>query len=304
MVTSIKTELKTWLLTGRAVFMLFFVLLSFVAFSINSISTLKVISDGFSFTEQLISDDKIMEEKLQKPLMDKNGDINTLLHNKLMMEEILFTLSPDNTFVMCEEVGLYLLPLILSVIGALTICRDQSAKVMRVRISREGKWRYFIAKQLVMILGSIGLIYFAILLYKSISNFLFDRAASLVVSKFIDTSGTGQFDFHNGLLRIVFFILFIIVFLEMGFCLGYIFKTPIVPVVIVGFFWYFNLLPTFYEPQNAVYNLAMRLFVFIGKVPNGIVSEISLFSTLLIIASMLIIPGTAALIVADRRSPY
>jgi len=220
MVTSIKTELKMWLLTGRAVFMLLFALISFIAFSINSISSLKVLSDGFYFTEQLISDDKIMEEKLQKPPMDKSGDINTLLQNKLKMEEILFVLSSDNAFVMCEEVGFYLLPLILSIIGALTVCKDQSSNVMRIRVSREGKWRYLLAKQLAMILISVGLIFLAILLYKGVSKSIFDHAAGFVTSKYIDTSGTGSFDFTNGPLRIAFFILFIILFLEIGFCLG------------------------------------------------------------------------------------
>ena len=304
MVTSIKTELKTWLLTGRAVFMLLFALISFIAFSINSISSLKVLSDGFYFTEQLISDDKIMEEKLQKPLMDKSGDINTLLQNKLKMEEILFVLSSDNAFVMCEEVGLYLLPLILSIIGALTVCKDQSSNVMRIRVSREGKWRYLLAKQLAMILISVGLIFLAILLYKGISKSIFDHAASFVTSKYIDTSGIGSFDFTNGPLRIAFFILFIILFLEIGFCLGYISKTPIVPIVIVGFFWYFNLLPTFYEPRNALYNLAMRLFVFVGKIPNGITSEISLFSAILIVLLMLFIPFGGMLYFWNKRSAY
>ena len=304
MFTSIKTELKTWLLTGRAVFMLLFALISFIAFSINSISSLKVLSDGFYFTEQLISDDKIMEEKLQKPLMDKSGDINTLLQNKLKMEEILFVLSSDNAFVMCEEVGLYVLPLILSVIGALTICRDQSTKVLRIRISREGKWRYFIAKQLVMVFCSIGLIFLAIILYKSVSNAFFEKAASLVISKYIDTSGTGRFDFINGPLRMVFFLLFIIIFLEIGFCLGYISKTPIIPVAITGFFWYFNLLPTFYEPKNATYNIAMRLFTFVGTVPNGIVSEISLQSSVIIFLLMMFIPMVLFIIVYNNRSVY
>lgn len=304
MVTSIKTELKTWFLTGRAILLLVFVLITYIGFSLSSLFSSIIVFGEFSYTEYRISDDKMMEEKLQEPLFDSNGDINTLLQNKLMMEEILFTLSSDNAFVMCEEVGLYLLPLILSIIGALTVCKDQSSNVMRIRVSREGKWRYLLAKQLAMILISVGLIFLAILLYKGISKSIFDHAASFVTSKYIDTSGTGSFDFNNGPLRIAFFILFIILFLEIGFCLGYISKTPIVPIVIVGFFWYFNLLPTFYEPRNALYNLAMRLFVFVGTIPNGITSEISLFSAFLIALLMLFIPFGGMLYFWNKRSAY
>ena len=86
MVTSIKTELKTWFLTGRAILLLVFVLITYIGFSLSSLYSLIIVFGGFSYTEYRISDDKMMEEKLQEPLFDSNGDINTLLQNKIMME--------------------------------------------------------------------------------------------------------------------------------------------------------------------------------------------------------------------------
>ena len=304
MIISIKTELKTWFHTGMILFTVLFIWGSFIIFALFSISALRTKYQSFEHLEQLISDDKRFEQLLQEPLYDKNGDVNSFLWKKLEIEEMIKSLAPRNAFALCVGVGFYTLPLIMTVIGAMTIFLDVSSNVKRIRASREGKWRYFLSKQAVMLTLAEILTFISISLYMAISHLVFNRAIDIVTSKYIVISDARHTDLRKVILQALFLIICQIIFMEIGFSITFILKLPVVPVTFTGLIWFFNVIPTAYEPKNAVYAIATRISDFCGAVPNGITSYIPLHVATLIVVLMFIIPITALILFWEKKSAY
>ncbi len=276
---------------------------SFVVFAFLSISSLKTERLSFEHSKELISDKERFEQILQEPLYS-DGDVNSLLWRKLRIEEIINSLAPNNAFSLCVEYGFYILPLIMTVIGAMTVFLDMSSHVMRIRIAREGKWRYFISKQAMMLTLAVALTFVSIILYMVMSHIFFDKATAIAASEYINISDALHADPGEVILQALFLIVCLVIFLEIGFSLSYISKTPVVPVVFIGLLWFFNIIPTAYEPKNAIYNIATRLSDFYGPVPNEITANISLGSAVLIVSVMFIIPISTTVFFWQKKSAY
>lgn len=304
MINSVKTELKIWLYTGRIFIIIILIFGLFVAFAVASISVLQGRLNGFEFSQNQISDDERMWEILNAPIISKEEGVNTLLLKKMEIEGILSSLKPQNALEFCEEVGIYILPILMAAIGAVAVCSDCSSNIIRIRIAREGKWQYFFAKQIVMLTASIIATFVAILMFTGISSFTFSQATGLVTSKFIVVSAGSMVSYEKRVVGILFFAFCITAFCEIGFCFGYIFKNAIFPVCLCGFLWYFNMMPTIYEPKNAVYNIAVRLYPFKGAVPNGIGTEIPFLSAVLIVLLLILLPFSLVLLLWGKRGFY
>lgn len=302
MITSIKTELKTWLHTGRACLMFIFILGMFIAYAYTSISYVESGMQGFAFFEEHMTSEEMLDE-LARPLYYE-GKQNAILMYKQRIEILLYSLSPRNAIVFCEEVGLYVFPVIIGAFGALTIYRDRTSNIMRPRVAREGKWRYFLSKQIVMIGTSFISTAIATAVYKVASAYFFKKAQGFVTSDHIDITVESIKDSGNMLHRTLFFLLCMIIYLEINFCLAFIFKTPIVPITVTGYLWYINLYRIKMDPQNAVYNIANRFFDFMALPPNKIAFVIPLPLAVIIVSLMLILPLFVTIILWKKRSAY
>lgn len=304
MLTSLKIELKTWFYIRLFLLTILFILGSFIMVPLFSISALKTEYDSFKQSRQFIADDERLEQILQKPLYDGEGEVNSLLLKKMKVEDIINSLAPMNAFMLCIEFGYYLLPLIMTAIGAVTICRENFPNVSRIRMSREGKWRYLLVKQVVMLTLTISIIFVSVVLYLPVSHIVFSQAIKMVDTNLISISTARYADFRTVILQTLFLIVCVIIFLEIGFSLGYIAKTPVVPVSITVFFWFFDIISTGYEPKNAIYTIATRLIAFYGAVPNGVTTPISLTAAILIVFLMFLIPTGLFLFLWNKNSAF
>ncbi len=304
MLTSIMTELKTWFFTGRVLLLTAFVLAGFAFFAFSSLSYIKSLSARFDHLIDLVDDDEKTKGLLDESLYDHDGRVNELLEKKMGIESVLFSISYKNSTSFCEEALIYLIPVFMTIIGSLTISQDLTTEVLRLRVSREGKWKYLAAKQIVMIKISVALTVVSCGLHRIVTPFFFHKAVSIVDTVYIDTYADKMCDIGIMLQRAMFVFLCMLLFLEVGFCIGYFFKTPVISTGIICFIWYFNLVSFRYDPKNIVYNIAVRLFDFKGVIPNGMSFELPLYRVILLFSLMLWLPLLLVVIIWKKRSAY
>ena len=304
MVTSLKTEIKTWLYTWRLPALILVVFGSFVLGAVLGIGSLKNVAAGFQQSQNIISDDERLQHILEEPLFDGEGGVNSIRLNKIKAEEMINSLAPRNAYVFCVQYGFYLLPLIMTAVGGITVCYDSSSNVSRIRTAREGKWRYFVTKQAVMIVLTFISTSISATLYRILSHLIFKYATGLITTDFIVISDLQHYDVGKAVVQALFLAVCLVIFQEFGFGLGYISKSPVVPVAVIGALWFFNITPTGYEPKNAVYTLASGLANFYGVAPSLITTQISTAAAVLVLLFWGVLPFGLLMIFWEKNSSY
>lgn len=301
MKTSVNTEIKTYIFTKRIIMMFAAFTVWFFIVTISCYNVFLTVNDSFNRSEKRYGSREAFMEALETPLSERG--VNYLAVDKYRAESLLHSLSPEHSLTQCMEAGLFGFPLLLTIFGVICIYTDQKNNVLRTRVAREGKMKYYISKQVVLFACTLITVAPAILLDTVLSAVLYKMAKSRVVSEFIDVSGTGFDNSGNDIVAILFFILSIIVFLELGFCLAYILKSSIIAVLIVTVIWYLNPISLKYGPVNAFNNAALSLFDYQGTIAVNCV-EISRFSCWLIIILVAVLPCGISSIIMRYRSAY
>lgn len=302
---SIMTELKTWLYSGRILLVLASVIFVFAFGVYASYRTFMITNRSLLLVESTAAEmgmhDKFIENFTENGAKwEPNGD--RLIQELKSAESHLHAINPKHALSYCMEMGYFFFPLLLTVIGALVVKSDMSHGIMRSRISREGRINYLWSKQTVLwgmcmgcvILGVLADYCITFLLYKYISN---PKTFSM-----FDMTGNSYANLGNRFTQIVFFAFYILLFLELGFCLALITKSILIPtgVALVAFY----VMPVYrYTPQNALANIITKMCDFQGIVHYSC-TDISQSAVIWIITLLLIIPFSIAMIIYRFRSAY
>ncbi len=306
MKNSINADFKTWLYSYGALILAILSILIFVLSVRGSYTSFR--SDNkFLLAEEGASAKEGCYDEYIATLTDPNAET---LFNKEMLtltlkqaESHFHALNPEHAFSYCIEMGYFFFPILLVVFGAFTIKSDMSSNIMRHRIAREGRWNYFFGKQIVLFGVTLICIAVGVMIDYIVSYITFDYVTKLQIFYLIDVTGSGYPNMGNSFASILFFIFFILLFLEMGFCVALITKSVIIPTGIVLVLFY--ILPVYkkYTPLNAMIHVYNKLSDFQGIVKyTGM--EINSAAAWLIISMLLIIPYIAAVIVYKYRSAY
>lgn len=305
MKNSINADLKTWFYSGR----LFIVALLFIfvfALSVRG-SYASFMRDNSFFLG--VEEQSVKEGNYDEYIMAlTDPDAETLYNKEVLVSNLktaeshLHALQPEHALSYCIEMGYFFFPILLVVFGAFTIKADINSNLMRHRIAREGRWNYFFGKQIVLFGVTLVCIAFGTLIDLIISYIAFEYVKKKPIYYLIDVTGSEYPNMGNSFVSIVFFIFFVLLFLEMGFCIALITKSILIPTGIALVMFY--ILPAYkYSPLYALINVYTKLSDFQGIVKyTG--EETNSVVVWVIISLLLLIPYTLAVIVYKYRSAY
>ena len=306
MKNSINADLKTWVYSGRVLIMLLLFVFVF-ALSVRGSYSSFVLGNKFFLGEERQSAKEDCYDEYIMTLTDP--DAETLYNKEFLImklkttESHLHALNPEHALSYCIEMGYYFFPILLVIFGALTIKSDMSSNLMRHRVAREGRWNFFFGKQIVLFGVTILCFVIGTLIDYIDSYITYDHVTKQPIFYLIDVAGSKYPNMGNSIVSIVFFFFFILLFSEMGFCVGLITKSVIIPTVITLVLFY--ILPIYkYSPVNALRNVFSKLSDFQGIINCSAMFEINTSVAWLIISMLLIIPYTVAVIVYKYRSAY
>lgn len=302
---SIRTEIKTWIYSRRALLSL----LSFVfIFSLSTFISYKLFSSEnvFFLNEEKEAVEREYYEEFITSLTDLSKETNYnsefLIADLKSTESNLHAINPEHALSYCIETGYFFFPLVMTILGALSVKADMSSNLFRVRISKEGKWNYLLAKQIVMFCIVVICVFIAIFIDYFVSRFAYSYALKKHVFSLIDVTGSQYANLGNNVGHISFFVFYILLFLEIGFCIAMITKSIMLSTLIPVFFFY--ILPAYkYSPLNVLANVFSQMCDFQGCI-HFYCTEISFLTAVVYIAFLLIIPFLAAMCVYRCRSAY
>ncbi len=306
MKNSISTDLKAWFYSGKIVIMIILFIFVFVL-SVRGSYTTFMLHNSFFLGEEKQSAEEGHYDEYIMTLTDPDAETlynkEVLISNLKTAESHLHALQPEHALSYCIEMGYFFFPILLVVFGAFTIKSDMSNNIMRYRVAREGRWNYFFGKQIVLFGVTLICFAFGTLIDFIISYITFEYVKKKPIFYLIDVTGSEYPNMGNSFVSIVFFIFFIIIFLEMGFCIALITKSILIPTGIALVLFYIFPVYKKYSPFNALINIYTKLSDFQGIVYyTG--EKINLVAVWVIISLLLIIPYTLAVIVYKYRSAY
>jgi len=302
---SISADLKAWFYSGKIVIMIITFIFMFVL-SIRGSYTTFMLHNSFFLGEEKQSAKEDTYDEYIMTLTDPDAET---LYNKEMLvlnlktaESNLHALQPEHALSYCIEMGYFFFPILLVIFGAFTIKSDMSSNIMRYRVAREGRWNYFFGKQIVLFGVTLVCFAFGVLIDCIVSYITFEYVKKKPIFYLIDVTGSEYPNMGNSFVSIVSFIFFVLLFLEMGFCIALITKSVIIPTGIALVMFY--ILPAYkYSPLYALINVYTKLSDFQGIVKyTGV--ETNSVAAWLIISMLLVIPYTVAVIVYKYRSAY
>ncbi len=305
MKNSIKADLKTWIYS-RYFLIPLLTFISIFAFSTYGSYRGFSVENSFFLIEEKHSIEEGNHDEFITALT--NPSAKTVYNSEYLIRDLeyarsnLHAISPEHVVSYCIETGFFFFPFMLTLFGAMAVKKDMANNILRLRIIREGRWNYFFGKQVVLFVLILACVIIGMISDAVISYFMHENAIKKDVFHLININNGVYPNMGNKPIHIAFFIFYIFLFVEIGFCLGVIFKSALIPLGVITAFFY--VIPMFkYSPLNALTNVICRMCDFQGVV-HFTYNEISVWSVLLIISLLLIIPLTVSIFVFRKRSAY
>lgn len=198
---------------------------------------------------------------------DENGDEyvqikNPLKHYYSTLQRQIYVVSNKYVVDQFLEYGIMVFSIIFGIMGTLFSTYDIKNKTIKYKVSRCGKTKLFLTKQIVM----LGTVAYCVVL-STLLNYIWAPLIRNSMLSGIEKIDAGTFDDNttNILVKILFGIIIACVFAEAGYFFGRLFGGNIIPVV--ALMLYVLLLSPMGKAdlKNCIYVLAMKIYSFLGS---------------------------------------
>lgn len=227
---------------------------------------------------------------------------NPILYHKDSVSKYAYAASPKYTFSQLLESSILYFPLVFGILGLLVGTSDFKYKAIKVKTVRMDKKTLGIVKQL-----SIALISFIIMLTALMISYILGW---IMYNKLCARVPIAQFDIgtvttsSSIIIKFIFGYIIALVFAEIGYTLGIIFKNVIVGMIAIIAYMFF--LPNLgrFDLKNCIFYFAKKVFDFYGVISVQSPKETTSIEAGLIMLFVTIILVSTNIIVLVKRSSF
>lgn len=307
-IQSIKQELK-YHFFSRNFFLFILILLSMIVitFTTNYFAIKMDYSDYYQTIQHYQEEDINIEDRLlQGYTIDDQQDgvsiENPLPYYKSQMEKNLYAMSHFYSPSQVLHVLSTLSSLIFVAIGTFIACNDYKYRTIKVKTVRMNKRTINMSKQITLMLITAILILLSVLLAYLVGFIFFQ----IIMHNFnMDGLTWMEMDQKSILpVKILFTFLIAVFYAEMGYCLGLLFKSSLIPILI--FATRSMLIPTLdpLDPQNIQLFFANKVFDFYGIALESFPLEVAMIPALAVMLGIFVLAASINDVVFCKRSSF
>lgn len=248
--------------------------------------------------EEALSSDYTVEKA-------KDGSMtidNPLAYSKALTGKYIYATSPKYALSQMMESSLLFFPLIFGLLGMMMVHADYKYNIYKVKTVRINKVKLNIAKQLSVFISSIFVITGALIIGFIASFVLYSRLSGEIPF--------GEFEYSTYknstifLCKLLYGLLVAIVFSEIGYTLGFLFKNVVAGFIAITIYTY--ILPIFgkYNLKNVWYFCGKKCFDYYGSVRIIEPSKINWGTCAIIITCIVSSCMLLNFFLAKKRSSY
>lgn len=228
--------------------------------------------------------------KVQK---DDSGGMtidNPLLYSKTLLEKYIYASSPKYALSQMLESSIILFPIIFFLFGSITATTDFKYNTNKLKTVRINKQKLNLLKQISLFLASLIIIIISLIIGLLTSFILYGILANEIPLENFNISNTPA----NTALgyKLIYGFVIAIVFSELGYTLGYIFKNIVVGFCGITIYEFILPLLGKYDLKNIWYYLGKRIFTYCGCIRIIDPLKINIFKSVIIIVFTLVINST------------
>lgn len=228
---------------------------------------------------------------------------NPILYYKESVGKYIYSASPKYLISEFLESATLFFPLVFGLLGLFVSTYDIRHKTLKNKTVRSSRSVLGAAKHLTLLLSSFVILVIALIIsfliglivYKNLSN-------SLPVADFI--SKTEYTSSSSILIKIAFGYIVALLFAEIGYALGILFKNMIVGIVAIAIYIYVMPILGSFDLRTSMKFLAKKVFDFYGVVSIETPSSTSIIKSVSVIFIAFMISGTTSMIITAKRSSF
>ncbi|MDF2944700.1 MAG: hypothetical protein K0S01_3558 [Herbinix sp.] len=236
---------------------------------------------------------------------DANGGTtvtNPILYFKELVGRYAYVASPKYTLSQLLESSILFFPLVFGAFGLFISNVDFKYNMTKCNTVRINKRMYNIAKQTSLIVSSI-IILISSLTISYFINLIFYKILSARIP--LDNFDIKIVNYHASIVnKFLYGFILALLFVEIGYTLGYITKNIIAGIMILALYLYIVPILGKYDLKNIMYYLGSKCFDYYGSIniiePIKVPLLLSLFIIFLILAGSIIIN----ICISIKRSSY
>ncbi|KAB3537734.1 hypothetical protein F8154_02690 [Alkaliphilus pronyensis] len=239
--------------------------------------------------------------------VEKQGNIthvkNPLLYHKVMTERYMYTASPEYMHLQLLESSIVFNPIVFGLLGLIFATYDKKFKTIKIKTVRISKKNFSIIKQISLAISSLLIFISALAISYIIAVGVYYRLLNIVpLSNFV--TDVSLVNISSIFTKLIFAYIIALLFVQIGYILGVIFKNRIVGIMALMLYVY--ILPAFgkYDLYNSIKLVSLRVFDFYGVVRISQITETTLFNAIIIIMTVFLITIITSTIITSKRSSF
>ncbi|MBS4538608.1 hypothetical protein GOQ27_09040 [Clostridium sp. D2Q-11] len=227
---------------------------------------------------------------------------NPILYYKDTVSRHIYAASPKYMLSQLLESSILLFPLVFGILGLLVASTDFKYKTIKLKTVRMDRSTLGIVKQLSIVFSSFIILVITLIISYLIGWIMYIKLSSSIP---IEEFNVGTFNASSLIIvKFIFAYIIALIFAEIGYTLGMIFKNSIIGMIVIIVYIY--ILPNLgrFDLKNSYFYFARKVFDFYGVVSVQSPKETSLIVSTLIILSVIIISFIANMFIIVKRSSF
>lgn len=263
----------------------------------NYVRTVNYYKDNDLDIKKDLSDDYTIEK------FSGGGTItNPILYYKDTLTRYIYSASPKYSVSQFLECSVIFFPLVFGILGLVIATYDYKYKTVKLKTVRISRCAFGVIKQLSIILCSLFVLVIALLISFIVGLIIYSNLSSSV--PIMDFAKTVFSSSSSIITKFIFGYIIALIYSEIGYTLGVIFKNTIAGMVAIIIYIY--IMPNLgsFDLKNSIYFIASKVFNFYGTITISEPYKTSFVNAVSVMAVISAISIIINMIITAKRSSF